>query len=305
MSKKESYITQSMYVLPKTSQCYVAILKTPEILNSTEYFIIRVRNLYKYLSNHKKEKIFILKYYVIDDFDISIFEEYNNINSYTFENENIIYKMIEEKYNNIGIVPRLNFTKNKNIFCSKCKYLPKIMNELSKHLQDCFIYRYSLFNEKVPKEVLRKSKENLVFEKQMEKIDKRIHNRSFDSVLSEVSQRLCYDMSEKNYILPDDKAFVYIGEARHWESRYFKIGKVSSKGLLKSRLIQYNTGRIKDFDDFYFLYLFPVDNNKNALKLEKRIKERFKEYQVKSSEILEGVSLEELKNFIKYIRLKI
>ena len=110
----------------------------------------------------------------------------------------------------------------------------------------------------------------------MEKIDKRIHTRSFDSVLSEVSQRLCYDMSEKNYILPDDKAFVYIGEARHWESRYFKIGKVSSKGLLKSRLIQYNTGRIKDFDDFYFLYLFPVDNNKNALKLEKKIKESLK-----------------------------
>jgi hypothetical protein len=69
-------------------------------------------------------------------------------------------------------------------------------------------------------------------------------------------------------------------------------------------LIQYNTGRVKDFDDFYFLYLFPVDNNKNALKLEKKIKEKFKEYQVKSSEILKGVSLEEIQNFIKYYQVQ-
>lgn len=47
-----------------------------------------------------------------------------------------------------------------------------------------------------------------------------------------------------------------------------------------------------------------MDNNKNALKLEKKIKEKFKEYQVKSSEILKGVSLEEIQNFIKYYQVQ-
>lgn len=157
MSKKESYTTKSMYVLPKNSQSYVVILQTLELLNSTEYLIIKVRNLYKYMSRHKKDNLFIIKYYVIDDFDISIFEEYNNINSYTFEKEDIIYEIIKGKYNNLGVTPRLNFTKNKNIFCSNCKYLPKTIHELSKHLKECDCYFYTLFGEEVPKH-LRTSK---------------------------------------------------------------------------------------------------------------------------------------------------
>lgn len=154
MPKKESYATKCMYVLPKTSQPYVAIVQTLEMLNSTEYLIMKVRNLYKYLSRHKNDNLFILKYYIIDDFDLSIFDDYNNINSYTFEKENIIYETIEKKYNNFGVTPRLNFTKNKNIFCSNCKFLPKTIDELSKHLRECETFFYTLFDKDIPSHIL-------------------------------------------------------------------------------------------------------------------------------------------------------
>lgn len=151
MQKKELYTTKSMYVLPKESKPYVAILQTLEMLNSTNYLIIKVRNLYKYMSRHKQDNLFILKYYVIDNFNISVFDEYDNINFYTFENEDIIHETIKNKYNNVGITPILNLKKNKNIFCSNCKYLPNNINELSKHVKECDCYFYTLFGEEVPK----------------------------------------------------------------------------------------------------------------------------------------------------------
>ena len=42
----------------------------------------------------------------------------------------------------------------------------------------------------------------------------------------------------------------------------------------------------------------PVEDNNSALELEKKIKDRFRKNQVKSSEILQAVTLDELKAYI-------
>ena len=310
---------KSMYEhLPKDKNPYVIVYKKLSIIDAyDEFFIQTVTNVYKYISNHKKDKIILLKYYPISDaiFDESILDSFcsdTSTNLFVTDDIQKIYNLLEVNLGNAGSEPKLNRGKNLNLNCSysnsDCKFRPKNLVDVLTHAQNCKIYQYTLFNQEIPKEVIKALKntkkdyeEMKKKTRQMEKIDKRIHYRYFESTLSEISKRVCYDVREKNYILPDDKAFVYIGESRHWKNwgeSYYKIGKVSSKGLIKSRLVQYNTGRIMGMDDFYFLYLFSVENNDEALKLEKEIKKNFRDYQIKSSEIYKGLSLEELKNFI-------
>jgi hypothetical protein len=218
---------------------------------------------------------------------------------YNVENLEELYNIIFSKYDIRPIYPKLNMKANDLLTCKYCQTLQiHEYKDVLQHLKDCYIYRYTLFNKDVSKEVSKATKQAVKKEQQEQQCDKNLHYRDFHVSLSELSKRTVYDVLENNYTLPDDKSFVYVGEARHWNKQYFKIGKVSSRRLLKSRLVQYNTGRISGMDDFYFLYLFPVDNNDKALELEKKIKEKFREYQVKSSEIYKGLCLENLKKFI-------
>ena len=311
---KKPYAIKSIYKkIPKGKNNYLIIYKELHTIRENFYYIKTVNNLNSFLYNNKKRKPLLFRYYVLhhdETFKFSILDHCRHrFGDYLYEIDNIerVYPLITENIECDSIQPELNMRLNPSIRCD-CKFLPDCIVELHDHLLCCPTYEYTLFGEEIPKEVIKAMKNTKkdyeIMKKetrQMEKIDKRIHYRYFESTLSEISKRVCYDVREKNYILPDDKAFVYIGESRHWKNwgeSYYKIGKVSSKGLIKSRLVQYNTGRIMGMDDFYFLYLFSVENNDEALKLEKEIKKNFRDYQIKSSEIYKGLSLEELKNFI-------
>jgi hypothetical protein len=161
---KQPYYTKSLYKhLPKDRTTYVVVYKNLLIIDAEdEYFIQTVTNIYKYISNHKKEKIILLKYYPIatSSFDISILHNFScksSTNLFLIEDIQRIYDILQNKIGNEGYEPELNRGKNSNLNCSSsnsnCKFRPKNIVDVLKHLQDCPIYQFTLFGEDVPKHV--------------------------------------------------------------------------------------------------------------------------------------------------------
>jgi hypothetical protein len=71
---------------------------------------------------------------------------------------------------------------------------------------------------------------------------------------------------------------------------FYKIGKTSSNLHLKSRLCQYNVGRIVGIDKYYFLCYFSCGGGGGggggADEMEKKILKHFNDKRVDNSEVL-------------------
>ena len=165
-SERKPYYTKSIYDnLPKDKNLYIIVYKT--LLNidaEDEFFIHTVKNIYKYISNHKKDKIILLRYYPIINasFDMSILQKFAlSRNMFATDDIQLIYDILETKLGNQGFEPELNRGKNINLNCSygnsNCKFRPKNIINVLTHLQHCKIYQNTLFGEEVPKH-LRTSK---------------------------------------------------------------------------------------------------------------------------------------------------
>ena len=161
-SEKKPYYTKSIYEhLPKDKNPYVIVYKNLLIIDADdEFFIQTVTNVYKYISNHKKDKIILLKYYPISDaiFDESILDSFcsdTSTNLFVTDDIQKIYNILEVNLGNPGSEPKLNRRKNLNLNCSysnsDCKFRPKNIVDVLTHTQNCKIYQYTLFGEEVPK----------------------------------------------------------------------------------------------------------------------------------------------------------
>jgi hypothetical protein len=93
-------------------------------------------------------------------------------NVYHFENESIIYEIIQNRYDNSGFIPNMN-PKCNEAYCTTCKMKPKNINELLNHLKSCLTFRYTLFYEKIPADVQLKIRREIKLEKEIEALQRK------------------------------------------------------------------------------------------------------------------------------------
>ena len=256
---------------PKETLC---IFKQESILSEKGYYkIIKSKDLYLYLSKNKKENLILIKYYEIENFDLSLLNDYIvTKNIYEFQNINKLYEIIQNKYNNNGKYPLLNIGKNKSIQCTLCNYLPISSDDLVKHLYDCRTYQYTLFSQEIPKYL--KPCQNKIKIIDLSKC-KKIHQEKFSFCLNEIkliqyknhlpvfidNNNLSFDT---NYFLTSDEDYIftpnilYVAKSEAWDNDIFKIGIVNSICILKKRFQVYNTGRLKGKDFMLCVCIFPV-----------------------------------------------
>lgn len=73
-SKQKPYATKSIYMnIPKFKANYLMIYKQLHTISKNKYIIKNVNNLYSYLNNHKKSKILLFKYYILNQNNFSVF----------------------------------------------------------------------------------------------------------------------------------------------------------------------------------------------------------------------------------------
>jgi hypothetical protein len=291
------YLIPMLQLIPReTDKNYIVIMKDLNSILDTnenkEFIIFEKRFFYHYISKHKK--YIVLKYYVIPNFDFDILSDFHYAKDfYHFENESIIYEIIENRYDKSGFIPNIS-PKCNEAYCTTCKMKPKNINELLNHLKSCRTFRYTLFHEKIPEDIRKEAKalvksaaneENLKLKQLKEEEKLRAYYKTkYDIVLSYIMKKKSITSSEiKNFnSLPADKQFIYVARSEAWPngSNFYKIGKTSSNLHLKSRLCQYNVG----IDKYYFLCYFCCEGN--ACGMEKKILKHFKDQRVDNSEVL-------------------
>lgn len=243
LKKKEIYSRKFLYKVPRDSKNYIAIFKNTSNINLiSEYIIIKCKNLYSYLCNHKQDKLFLLKYFELHNksVNMSFFNDrYENSDQYYIIDHPIedLYTAIETTFNVKRIDYKLN-RKNNCISCDKCIFKPQCNEDIFIHYRNCKTYRYTLFGEEPPKALLKKEKQNVNITVNNTTYN---YNISFRATGDFIRDKL--SDSEKLMILQSrDKVGLMVEE-------HFKHPEIKGNIIIKNTS-PYSTCRVFDGNDF-------------------------------------------------------
>jgi hypothetical protein len=250
---KEPYSKKPLYCIPYSSSkyYYIVILKKINLLYNNIYIVKKIKNLYSYLSKNNKENLILIKYYEIENFDMSLLNDYKKDKCiFKIDDIETLYSVIEQKYGVVGKYPSLNLNSNKLIECKFCKFFPYDSEELLAHLYNCETYRYTLFGLDVPKH-LQPSKKSC-----------RDVNVTFNTTnnYTYVNYRMTGDYIRAN-ISDDDKVYILNSMDKLGEmmKRHFQFPEIAGNIRVKN-ISPYGTCEVFNGSDFV------VQDNKDAFR---------------------------------------
>ena len=153
---------KSIFKLPLEKRNYIAIVKNVYSIKDNVYILVNVKNLRFYFQNNKDKKLILICYFVLPfNTDLSFLDKYFISDLLSIENIEVFKTEFKKFYNVEEEIILLNSKNLMNLCCRTCYITLIEHSNFICHLKECESFRYTLFGESVPKEVLKRRKKHL------------------------------------------------------------------------------------------------------------------------------------------------
>ena len=271
----------------------MAIIRDVDYIDSDRFVIITTKDIRQYFHRRKNEKIFLLKCFTYTEFNIDFIKEYKILQySYKIPNIDVFLNKLIDTYpqiKEIEIMP--NHVINKNLNC--CSDSMYTNEKLICHLKECESFRYTLFGEPVPKEVLKRRKKRLPPPQCIEIKEPRDYKSDPAFVLyiemkkmKNLKKAFINELKNIVKINQAKREVIYIVSTTEMQNlNYFKVGGVKTESNLKKRLCQYNIGTVKGLNDYKFLFTYLLPKATPFYQIENELKIKLKNNRIGNTEV--------------------
>ena len=257
-----------------------------------------------------KKKILILRYFInTDKINIKKILEKYHLDGFKdrYECDNIenIFENLKSEYNIHLINPYLN-EKNENLTCKTTEFICN--DKFIEHVKSCGICKYKPWYEEIPKEVLKSMRiRNTYIPPQtvnspQSVTSKTICNKAYFRYRETRKIKRAFLNELKNIVKlsKSKRQVIYIASTTEMKKmNYFKVGGVKTEEHLKKRLSQYNTGTVKGFNDYEFLFTYLLPLKVSFHEIENELKIRLKHNRIANTEVYQQ-SLYSLRSQIEH-----
>jgi hypothetical protein len=184
--------------------------------------------------------------------------------------------------------------------------MPFENDKMLAHLRTCPTYVYTLFGEAVPKEVLKSMRIRNTFVP-----PKTVSPQTVVSVTCtkgyfryretrKIKRAFLNELKNLVKLSKSKRQVIYIASTTEMKKlNYFKVGGVKTEENLKKRLSQYNTGTVKGFNDYEFLFTYLLPLKVSFHEIENELKIRLKHNRIANTEVYQQ-SLYSLRSQIEH-----